>query len=182
MKKLYLIIFLVCFGILSSLSHAYAAMYIKFDGIDGEAQDKDHRYWSDVMTCDWQVSTSATSSDATRTRGDTIVRPIIITKKIDKASPKICEALLKGKIFPKVEIHLTASYTDAGRVTYLAIELTNAQITNWSEAMTGQSEDVPVQSMAIAFEEIKYTYTEVDAAGMKKGNIEFSYKVESTSY
>lgn len=103
---------------------------------------------------------------------------IQVTKELDKASPKIAESICKGKVFPKVEIHLTASYTDAGRVTYFAYELKNVLVTSYNINGSGQSEDVPTENFSLNFEEIKVTYTEADNQGKSKGNVEYEWKVE----
>jgi type VI secretion system secreted protein Hcp len=29
------------------------ALFIKFDGIDGECNDKDHKNWSDLLSLSW---------------------------------------------------------------------------------------------------------------------------------
>lgn len=155
------------------------AAYIKFDGIEGEAKDKDHDAWSDILSFSQGCSKpGGGATGPTRRRGDTVLDDIIIVKELDKASPKIAEAVCKGKVFPKVEIHLTASYTDAGRITYYAYELTNAQVINYKVSGSGQSEDVPTEDISINFEEIKTTYTETDETGSEKGQIEYSWKVE----
>ena len=115
----------------------------------------------------------------TRRRGDVICEDIQIAKELDKASPKIAEAVCKGKVFPKVEIHLTASYTDAGRVTYFKYELKNVLVTSYNISGSGQSEDVPTENCSLNFEEIKVTYTEADSSGKSKGNVEYQWKVEA---
>ena len=155
------------------------AAYIKFDGVDGEAQDKDHKNWSDVASFSQGLTQPGGSSTGpTRRRGDVIVEDIHVNKELDKASPKIAEAVCKGKVFPKVEIHLTASYTDAGRVTYYAYELKNVLVSSYQISGSGQSEDVPMEDFTLNFEEIKCTYTENDAKGKSKGNVEYTWKVE----
>jgi type VI secretion system secreted protein Hcp len=156
------------------------AAYIKFDGVDGEAQDKDHRNWSDVTTFSQGLMRPGSSATgATRRRGDVVVEDIHVTKELDKASPKIAERVCTGNVFPKVEIHLTASYTDAGRVTYYAYELKNVLVTNYNISGSGQSEDVPMEDFSLNFEELKVTYTECDQKGKSKGNIEYTWKVEA---
>ncbi len=155
------------------------AAYIKFDGVDGEAQDKDHKGWSDIASFSQGLhQPGGAATGATRRRGDVIMDDIAVSKELDKASPKISEAVCKGKVFPKVEIQLTASYTDAGRVTYYAYELKNVLVTSYNIGGSGQSEDVPMEDFSLNFEEIKVTYTEVDNTGKKKGNVEYSWKVE----
>ena len=155
------------------------AAFIKFDGVDGEAQDKDHKAWSDILSFSQGVSKpGGGATGPTRRRGDVVLDDIQVVKELDKASPKLAEAVCKGKVFPKVEIHVTASYTDAGRVTYYAYELTNAQVLNYNISGSGQSEEVPTEQISLNFEEIKVTYTECDATGSAKGNIEYGWKVE----
>jgi type VI protein secretion system component Hcp len=71
---------------------------------------------------------------------------------------------------------LTASYTDAGRVTYYKYELTNVMVTSYS--ISGTGDDIPMEDFSLNYEEIKVTYTENDSAGKSKGNVEYSWKVE----
>ena len=153
------------------------AAYIKFEGVDGEAQDKDHKGWSDLLSFSQGLSRpGGGTTGATRRRGDVVVEDIQCAKELDKASPKLAESVCKGKVFPKVEIHATASYTDAGRVTYYAYELKNALVTSYN--VGGGSEAVPTETISINFEEIKVTYTECDSTGKKTGNVEYTWKVE----
>jgi type VI secretion system secreted protein Hcp len=155
------------------------AAYIKFEGVDGEAQDKDHKNWSDILSFSQGImQPGGAATGPTRRRGDVIFEDIQITKELDKASPKIAEAVCKGKVFPKVEIHLTASYTDAGRVPYFKYELKNVLVTNYNISGSGQSEDVPTENCSLNFEEIKVTYAEADSKGKSKGNVEYQWKVE----
>lgn len=155
------------------------AAYIKFEGIDGEAQDKDHKAWSDLASFSQGITQPGRSSTGpTRRRGDVVLDDIVCTKELDKSSPKLAEAICKGKVFGKVDIHLTASTTDAGRVTYLAYQLKNVMVTSYDVAGSGQSDDVPMETFSLNFEEIKVTYTECDSSGKSKGNVEYEWKVE----
>jgi type VI secretion system secreted protein Hcp len=155
------------------------AAYIKFDGVDGESKDKDHKGWVDILSFSQAIhQPGGGSTGVARRRGDVVLDDVRISKLLDKSSPKIAEAVCKGKVFPKVVIELTASYTDAGRVTYYKYELKNVLVTSYNVSGAGQSDDVPSEDFSLNFEEIKVTYTENDSAGKKKGNIEYSWKVE----
>ena len=155
------------------------AAFIKFDGVEGESQDKDHKAWSDLASFTQGLSQPGRgATGATRRRGDVIVDDLICVKEIDKTSPKLAEAVCKGKVFPKVEIHLTASYTDEGRKTYYAYELKNVMVTSYQISGQGQSEQVPTEQFSLNFEELKTTYTQNDSAGKKKGQVEYTWKVE----
>lgn len=155
------------------------AAYIKFDGVDGECQDKDHKGWSDLQSFSQGISQPGRgATGAARRRGDVILEDIACTKELDKSSPKLAESMCKGKVFPKVEIHLTASYTDEGRKTYYSYELKNVLVTSYVVAGAGQSEAVPAETFSLNFEEIKVTYTECDAGGKSKGSVQYTWKVE----
>ncbi len=154
------------------------AAYIKFDGIDGEAQDEGHKKWSDLESFSQVIRKPGSGTGSTRRRGDVICEDISLKKELDKSSPKLAEAVCKGRVFPKVEIDVTASYTNEGRVTYYRYELKNCQVVDYTVGGSGQAEEVPSEDISINFEEIKVTYTENDKDGKSKGNVEYSWKVE----
>jgi len=86
------------------------AAYIKFDGVDGEAQDKDHKNWSDIVSFNQAIhKPMGGATGPTRRRGDVVLEDVVLVKELDKASPKLAESVCKGKVCPKVEIHVTAS-------------------------------------------------------------------------
>jgi type VI secretion system secreted protein Hcp len=155
------------------------AAYIKFDGVDGECKDKDHKGWSDLASFGQGMhQPGGGATGAARRRGDVILDDFACSKELDKASPKIAESVCKGKVYPKVEIDVTASYTDSGRKTYYRYELKNVLVTSYNISGSGQSESVPMEDFSLNFEEVKVTYTENDNKGKSKGNVEYSWKVE----
>ncbi len=181
----------------------HSSAYIKFEGVDGESKSKDHEGWSEIISFSQPISSpGGGTTSTTRRRGDVILEDIVVVKQIDKASPKLAEAICKGKVFPKVEIHLTGpSEGSTCQGTFYAYELTNVLVTSYK--VTGsnplayalvapapdsilpysgpfivQAVDAPVEEVSINFEEIKVTYTECDSTGKSKGNVEYSWKVE----
>ena len=156
------------------------ALFIKFDGIDGEAQDKDHKGWSDILSVSWGLHRAgAGATGATRRRGVVTVEDVLCTKEYDKSSPKLAEAVCLGKVFPKVEIHDTTTYGEGGsRTTFLKWELKNVMVSAHNVSAAGAGDAVPTEQMSLNFEEVKQTYIEFDATGKKKGNVEMTWKVE----
>ena len=154
------------------------AIFIKFDGVDGEAQDKDHKGWSDVLSFSWGLhKAGAGATGQTRRRGVATVEDVVCTKEYDKSSPKLSESVCSGKVFPKVEIHNTATYGE-NRATFLKYELKNVLVTSHNVSAAGGGDAVPTETMSLNFEEVKQTYVEYDAKGGKKGNVEMTWKVE----
>lgn len=153
------------------------AAFIKFDGVDGESQHKDHKAWSDLMSFSQMVhKPGAGGTGAARRRGSVMLEDIQCAKLLDKSSPKLAESVCKGKVYPKVEIEVTVSTTDAGQETYYKYELKNVLVSSYS--VSGGSQDKPAENFSLNFEEIKVTYTEMDSKGKKKGNVEYGWKVE----
>lgn len=162
-----------------STSIAPAAVFAKYDGIDGESKDSDHDKWIDVLSIDWGIHRPGEGATGqSRRRGAAVVEDVTLTIEYDKASPKLQEKCLRGEIIPKLEIEQTANYGGA-RAVYLKYELKNVMVTSISVSASGNDEaGPPTLVVGCDFEEIKVTYTEFDDKGGKKGNVEYSWKVE----
>lgn len=153
-----------------------AAGFLKFDGIDGESQDRDHKNWINLTSFS-QGQFVATDAATGRARGQVVFEDIVVTKELDKASPKLAEAVAQGKVFPKVDIHWARVVAD-GAQTYYRYELKNVQVTSYSLGGSTQSDPIPTETLSLNFEEIKATYTEYDETGRAKSNVEYTWKVE----
>ena len=154
-----------------------AGMFVKFEGVDGEVQSGSYRGWCNALSfSQGQSLPDGGIVGPTRQRGNVVFEDIVVIKELDKASPKLAEAVCKGMVFPKVEIHLTRSY--AGLVTYYAYELKNVLIVGYRIGGSGYSEHIPTEELSLSFEEIKVTYTEFDEGGRAKGNVEYEWRLE----
>ncbi len=76
--------------------------YLKIGDIKGESQAVDHEEEIDIHAIDWAIlrplSTGVTGS--TRTRASAEFKDLIVTKRIDKSTPKLMEACASGRAFP----------------------------------------------------------------------------------
>ena len=153
-------------------------IYVRFEGVNGEVEDADHEDWCEVIAFEQAHSMQLADTDSIRGKPSPLFDDIRIVKIIDKASPKLAEAVCMGSVFPTVEIHVTASDLGSGRSTYLAYELGNVLATSYAFGGAAQSEDVPCEEVTLSFEEIKMTYTEFDTTGKPKGNVEYSWTLK----
>ena len=189
-------------GGLVSDGPTHASAYVKFDGIEGETKDNDHKGWSDLASFSQSMVSSGGGTGAGRRSGDVAMEDIVLTIEYDKASPSLALAALKGDVFPNVEIHLTGpSLSSQCQGTYLIYELQNAQVVSHStngssiEPVTfpgltspGSGSvliqtfaplvDAPLVQMSLRFEVIKVTYTECDDDGDVKSTVGYSWNVE----
>lgn len=157
------------------------ALFIKFDGIDGESQDKDHKGWSDLLSFTWGLHQDVAATESPRRRGKVVLEDVVVHKEMDKSDPKLAEAVCLGKIFPKVEIHDTRAFGHGNREVFLKYELRNLMVSSHNVSAGGDGDAVPTETVSLKFEEVKQTYVEFDAKGNKKGNVEMSCRVTETS-
>jgi len=94
--------------LLGTMAAVSAAGYINFHGVDGEAQDKDHKGWVDVLSFSWGLEEPAPgSTSATRvSSGRVDFQDFSIVKTLDKASPKLALACCNGTHLPNVNMEL----------------------------------------------------------------------------
>lgn len=122
---------------------AEAAGFLKFDGIDGEATDKNHDKWIDVISIDWGAAKPSTSAT-----GERLMRPeygaggppgsgpgtLTITKRVDRASPALSRRKQKKRRMEKVIVDAKGG---GARATYIKYELTNVMITSYTTSGSG---------------------------------------------
>ena len=155
------------------------AAFIKYHGIEGESDDKNHIEWTDVLSLDWGIQMRYPGlAGQSRRRSAPEVEDLVLTMAYEKAAPKLQEKCLRGEVIPKLEIEFTATYGGA-RTTYLRYELKNVIITSFQTNASGIDEaGPPTVVIGNNFEEVKVTYTEYDREGNSKGKVETEYKVE----
>ena len=151
-------------------------IFVKFGDIVGESMEKDHKNWCEAIAYHHSVSNTV-NSQANKRKHVAEPGPFIVLKHMDKATPKLNEALLKGTFLPTVTIHLVR--TGEMNQPFMEYELRNARIINVSvsgRAFEGQF--LPVEEVHLIYQEIKWSYTETDLMGKTKGKTEAAWKVE----
>ncbi len=177
---------------------AYAAVFAKYDGVDGEAtnaaNEKDPEGWISLLSFDWEASNPTSgASGQSRRRGGAVVEDVTLTMEFEKSTPKLVEKLNLGEVIPKLEIDFTKEVPctpeprdssdespasgELCEVVYLKYELKNVRISSYQTSAADPSQ-VPEATTGNNFEEIKITYTEYDSEGNKGGNAETTWKVE----
>ena len=140
-----------------------AAVYIKFDGVDGESVSKGHEKWIELLSYSWGVSQSALGGTGA---GRVAVKDITIVHRIDKSSPLLFLGTAQGKVIPKVTLSLTRN-AGGREVEYYTITLTDVLISSISSAgsPTAGANDRPTEAVSFkVFPKIEIHYTPIDDA------------------
>ncbi len=154
-------------------------MFLKIDGIDGEASDEAHSDWIDVLSVDWGARADParpTTPAPQRRGGDGARRPtrmeignVVLTKSYDASSPSLALACAKGTHIPSLVLELTSSEADGSR--YVRYELQDVIISSYSIDATG---DRPTESVTFNFAKVEWQYIEQD----QRGKLDSGWKVE----
>jgi type VI secretion system secreted protein Hcp len=152
--------------------------FLKIEGVDGESLDDKHSNWIELLGfehgMDQPTSVSRGSAGGAAT-GRTVHGDFVVRKYVDKASPKLYEAISQGKPFKKVTME--ACRAGGGQLVYYSVILEEVLISKISiEKNSGGAEDLPVEEVALNYGKIEWTYTQQKRAdGTGGGNVTAKY-------
>ena len=152
-------------------------IYADFPGIDGEADDKEHMDWVEILSFEFSMHQPTTMTGSSRRRGDIVLEDIILTKYVDKSTPKLMEKTALGEVLSTVEIDIVKTVSDA-RVSFYHYTLENVIVTSYKSQGHTLEDAYPWDTLTLRYEEITVTYTEYDSTGGSMGNVEWNYSVE----
>jgi len=137
-----------------STAGAAVDMFLKIEGVDGEATDPAHPNEIDVLAWSWGL-TGPTGTGSGGGTGIAEVQDITFVKKTDKASPKLMLSCASGQHYTSAI--LVVRSTGATPLEYLKIELENVLISSYS---TGGStgEDRLTENISLNFKKVRMTY------------------------
>jgi type VI protein secretion system component Hcp len=116
------------------------------EGVDGEAQDKDHEGW--MLLDSFAFPTIKVAGGGGRTGGERTYEPIRIVKRIDKSSPKLIDMTVKGSLLTKVVVKYCRITDDGGLRTIMVYEFKNAAIGSyWSTS--GDADPRPTEDFSV---------------------------------
>ena len=92
-------------------------------------------------------------------KGRVAVQDISIVKEIDKATPKIADACMSGKVFPEVEIDLVS--TSGGEVEYLRVTLENVVVQNFQPSSSSDS-DPATETVTLGYSSVSWEYLPIE--------------------
>lgn len=151
-------------------------MFLRIGTVKGESRDKKHAEKIDVLAWSWGMSNSGTAhTGGGAGAGKANVQDLSVTKYIDKASPKLQLACLKGTHFDDAELIVRKAGDTP--VEYVIMTLTEVMITSVSTGGSG-GEDRLTENVSINFAKVKFEYTEQDAKGAPKTpKIEYTFSI-----
>ncbi len=145
--------------VLAAPARAAFDSYLKIDGIDGEAKDPNHMGWMEVDSFQFDALRRASVGGASENAraGNVTFHEITLTKRFDKASPKLAEALSNGKPFRNATIEVRKAGEHP--MEYLRITLENVLISSYQAGRPSSGDATPTETLTLNFTKIEYAYT-----------------------
>lgn len=179
MKKIPALLFALCILVPGYSGLAYSQVvntFLHLEGIEGEAVAAGHENEIEVLSWSWQMSATNYAMHAGGYGGvdKAIVRPVIINKLIDKASPLISISLLKGISIPEAVLRTRKSGADP--FDFARITMKPVRIVHQSVESDGT---VIYEKVALSFGSICYQYTPQKADGTPDAIVERCWSLEA---
>lgn len=154
---------LLLFGIMIlfcvSVSFAQSG-YLKIGDIKGESTERGHKDWIVIESVRQGLEQQQAATGTTRRRGSVVLNDLIITKKLDKSTPKLMEICAKGQVLPELVLDMV----DNGRV-YYKVTLNDVKISRIQTESICDPDCKLVDEVSISYSKITWEYW--DSAGTK---------------
>lgn len=140
-------------------------MFLHIPDIAGESTDEEHAGEIEVLAWSWGMSRSGTTQvGGGAGAGKVNVQDISFTKLIDKASPRLQEAILRATHIPEAVLTVRRQAAEGEGDEYLVISLKNIMVTSLT---TGGSngDDRLTENVTLSFGKYELAYTEQNADG-----------------
>ncbi|MDB6036313.1 MAG: uncharacterized protein JWM99_154 [Verrucomicrobiales bacterium] len=135
-------------------------IYLRLDGIPGEAADVGHSEWIEIQSFQEGVSRPIRSLSPA-------FSAISLTKFLDKATPALALHAINGHPIASGSIEVLRS--GATQLRFLQVKLTNITVLALSEKAAAGN--LPTDSFSLNFSTVEWTYTQFDAGGRPLTNI-----------
>ena len=133
-------------------------MFLKIEGIKGEAQDHKHKDEVDVLSWSWGMTQSGTMHmGGGGGSGKVNVQDLSVTKYVDSASHALMLNCCNGKHIPEATLCVRKA-GGKGPVEYIKITMKEIIVTSVASAGSG-GEDRLTESITLNFSHYKYEYT-----------------------
>jgi type VI secretion system secreted protein Hcp len=152
-------------------------MFLKLDGIKGEAADSKHKEEIDVLSWSWGASNSGTMHvGGGGGSGKANIQDITVTKFVDSSSHKLLRAVSTGQHIKQAL--LTVRKAGDKPLEYIKLTLKDCLISSISTGGSG-GEDRITENISINFANFAFEYTPQKADGSADAVLPFKYDIKA---
>ncbi|MGH1487388.1 MAG: Hcp family type VI secretion system effector [Cellvibrionaceae bacterium] len=157
--------------------------FLHIEGVPGEASDTHHKDWLDINQWQWGTTrqiTSSTSTQGDRESSNAVITDLVITRYMDKATPKIFIESCCGR-GKTIKISQTKTGTGSGAQPFIEYTLKNALISNYQVKASNREGTRPLETIKISFVDIEAKYTPYDEDGNAQAPIAVGFNTATNT-
>ena len=155
-------------------------MFLKLDGVDGEAADKQHSKQIDVLSWSWGAANHGSAHvGGGAGSGKVKAQDLQITKYVDSSSPKLLQSCFSGKHHADALLSVRKAGGESP-VEYFKIKLQEVFITSVSSGGHGH-DDRLTEQVSLNFSKVEVDYTPQTAQAGAATPITFSWDIAANS-
>ncbi len=145
-------------------------IFLELADIEGESQDSKHRNEIDLLAAGFGAKATFSRTGGGSGSGKTNFGPLCITKLLDKSTPKLLDALAKGKHIESALV--TFRKAGSAPVEFLKYKLEDLIVTSYS---VGSGDSRPYESCSLEYSKIHLEYVEQDDKGGTQPAVVFEW-------
>lgn len=156
--------------------------YIQIDGIEGQATDAAHANWIDVIAFKHGSAQQSASHDQANSAGRGVLKPLVFTHALDKATPNLQKACMSGQNIASVKMEVCAQIGGAKAKLY-ELEMTNARVIG-ADVATAEGKDGSVrvlEDVSLVAEQVKWTAHTFKTTGELAGDVAAGWNTTTDS-
>ncbi|OUS31870.1 hemolysin-coregulated protein [Gammaproteobacteria bacterium 45_16_T64] len=153
------------------------AIYLEFEGIEGNATATGYEKMIDVTSFNWGVGRAITQTAgrmANREASRPSISEITLTKATDKSTPLLIQESTVGTKGKKVLIHFVTTGGDQLE-EFLTYTLEDTLISSFSIGASSDGE--PGETISLSFSQFEVAFTEAGETNARSGKGRFGYDI-----
>jgi type VI secretion system secreted protein Hcp len=152
--------------------------FLKIEGIDGESADAKHKGDIQLESFSWsehQTGTAGTGGGLGA--GKVAMQDFHITKKVDKASPKLMVACADGEHIKKATLVCRKAGKD--QQEFMKWTFTDILVSSYSIGASAQGDHLPMEQVSMNYSKFEMEYKEQTSGGTLGGTVKAGWDVKA---
>jgi type VI secretion system secreted protein Hcp len=152
--------------------------FLKIEGIDGESSDSKHKGEIQLESFSWSANQTGTASaGGGMGAGKVAMQDFHITKKVDKASPKLMLACADGEHIKKATLVCRKAGKD--QQEFMKYTLSDLLVSSYSIGASTAGDHLPMEQISMNYSKIEVEYKEQKSDGTLGGTVKSGWDVKA---
>lgn len=153
--------------------------FLKLEGINGESTDNEHQDEIEILSYRHGLLQGAGSDPSTSgslSAGRCEHDDLVITKRVDVASPQLSLYCCSGQHIP--ELVMTVHRASGEKTKYMEVRCTDVLITSINPWVDNRAGELPSEEVSFRYGKIEWTYFKTTVSGQVAGEMKSGWDLQ----